>query len=123
MIDFDLIADRGVLVVKPAGPISEADFEALTATVDPYIARNGNLVGLLIDAPSFPGWDGLAGLIQHFRFVRDHRRKIERIAAVTDNAFLKIAPRIAEHFAYPEIRVFSGNDKADALIWLTEAAS
>ena len=33
MIDFDLIADRGVLVVKPAGPLSEADFEALAATV------------------------------------------------------------------------------------------
>lgn len=123
MIDFDLIADRGVLVVKPAGPLSEADFEALAATVDPYIARNGKLVGLLIDAPSFPGWEGFAGLVQHFRFVRDHHRKIERVAAVTDNAFLKIAPRIAEHFAHPEIRVFSGNEKGEALRWLTEAAS
>lgn len=123
MIDFELIADSGILVVKPSGPLSVADFEALAATVDPYIAKNGRLVGLLIDAPSFPGWDGFAGLVQHFRFVRDHHRNIERVAAVTDNAFLTIAPRVAEHFAHPEIRVFSGNERAEALRWLMEAVS
>lgn len=123
MIDFELLTDNGVLVVKPSGPLSAADFEALAATVDPWIAKNGKLVGLLIDAPSFPGWDGFAGLLQHFRFVRDHHRNIERVAAVTDNAFLKIAPRIAEHFAYPEIRVFSVTERAEALRWLTEAVS
>lgn len=123
MIDFELIADSGILVVKPSGPLSAADFEALAATADPYIARNGKLVGLLIDAPSFPGWDGFAGLLNHFRFVRDHHRNIERVAAVTDNAFLKIAPSIAEHFAHPEIKVFPGNERARALAWLKQGAS
>ncbi len=123
MIDFELLTDIGVLVVKPSGPLSAADFEAVAATVDPYIAKNGRLVGLLIDAPSFPGWDGFAGFVQHFRFVRDHHRNIERVAAVTDNAFLKIAPRIADHFAHPEIRVFPAAERAEALRWLADAAS
>lgn len=121
MIDFELIADSGVLVVKPSAPLSATDFERLASTVDPYIARNGKLVGLLIDAPSVPGWDGFAGLVHHVRFVRDHHRNIERVAAVTDNAFLKIAPKIAEHFAHPEIRVFPGTEKAGALRWLTQS--
>jgi hypothetical protein len=73
---------------------------------------------LLIEAPSFPGWDSFAGLIEHFRFVRDHHRDIERVAAVTDDDFLKIAPRVAAHFAHPEIRVFPGSDKGQALAWL-----
>jgi hypothetical protein len=51
-------------------------------------------------------------------FVTDHHRDIERVAAVTDNDFLKIAPRIAAHFAHPEIRVFPSPDKAHALAWL-----
>jgi hypothetical protein len=37
------------------------------------------------------------------KFVYGHHRKIDRVAAVTDNAFLKIAPKIAEHFAHPEM--------------------
>lgn len=123
MIDFELLADSGVLVVKPSGPLSAADFEKQTAIVDPYIARNGRLVGLLIDAPSFPGWDGFAGFMQHFRFVRDHHRNIERVAAVTDNTFLKIAPRIAEHFAHPEGKGVSGKERAETLNWLKARAA
>jgi hypothetical protein len=76
------------------------------------------LSGLLIEAPSFPGWEDFAALIEHFRFVRDHHKKIHRVAAVTDNSFLKVAPRIAAHFAHPEIKVFGGAEKARALAWL-----
>ena len=73
------------------------------------------MAGLLIEAPSFPGWDSFGALVQHFRFVRDHHRSIKRVAAVTDSGFLKVMPRIAEHFAHPEIRVFDGAEKARAL--------
>jgi hypothetical protein len=75
-----------------------------------------------VDAPSFPGWDSLGALIQHLKFVRDHHRKIDRVAAVTDNGFLKIVPRIAEHFAHPEIRVFASAERAQALAWLRTRA-
>ena len=118
MIGFELLRDKGVLIVRPSGPLAASDFRALAATVDPYIAEKGKLNGLLIEAASFPGWDSFAGLIEHFRFVRDHHRDIERVAAVTDDDFLKIAPRIAAHFAHPEIRAFPSGDKAQALAWL-----
>jgi len=38
------------------------------------------------------------------------------------NSILKIAPRIAEHFVHPEIRVFASGEKAKALTWLQTGA-
>ena len=85
---------------------------------DPHITERGKLVGLLIEARSFPGWDSFAALIGHLKFVRDHHRNIDRVAVVTDSTFLKSAPKIAEHFAHPAIRVFACSEKASALAWL-----
>jgi hypothetical protein len=118
MVRFELLKDAGVLVVEPQGPLSADDFGAIAHTVDPYIAEHGKLSGLLVDAPSFPGWDSFGALVEHLKFVRDHHRRIDRVAAVTDSGFLRIAPRIAEHFAHPEIRVFAVGERAQALRWL-----
>jgi len=118
MVRFELLKDAGILVIEPRAALSEDDFKAVASAIDPYIEEHGKLTGLLVDAPSFPGWDSFGALVQHLKFVRDHHRKIDRVAAVTDNAFLKIAPRIAEHFAHPEIRVFASAERAQALVWL-----
>ena len=118
MISFELLRDKGILVVKPQDAIEAGDFNRLAQTVDSYIAEHDALAGLLIEAPFFPGWDSFAALIEHLKFVRDHHRKIRRVAAVTDSSFLKVAPRIAAHFAQPEIKVFGGSERARALAWL-----
>ena len=86
--------------------------------IDPYIREKGKLTGLLIEAASFPGWDSFGALIEHLKFVHDHHRNIDRVAIVTDDAFLKIAPTIAQHFAHPEIRVFASGERVKALEWL-----
>ena len=118
MIDCELLRDKGILLITPEGPLAPSDFQKVAALVDPYIAEKGALKGLMIRAVSFPGWDSFAGLIEHMKFVRDHHRHIERVAAVTDSAFLKIAPRIAQHFADPEIRVFRSEESTRAMSWL-----
>jgi hypothetical protein len=86
--------------------------------IGPYISERGKLTGLLIEAESFPGWDSFGALIQHMQSVRDHHRHIDRVAAVTGSAFLRIAPRIAEHFAHPEIKVLASGERQKALDWL-----
>ena len=63
----------------------------------------------------------MGALIEHMSFVRTHHRKIERVAAVTDTTILTIAPKIAEHFAHPESKVFRSGEKANALAWLQGA--
>ena len=120
MVRFELLKDDGILVVKPRDALTANDFSAIARTIDPYIEAHGKLGGLLIDAPKFPGWDSFGALIQHLKFVRDHHRKIDRVAVVTDNDVLKIGPRIAEHFAHPEFRVFPAAERAQALAWLQE---
>jgi len=118
MVKFELLKDAGVLLVEPKSALSADDFREISRVIDPYIREKGKLTGLLIEAPSFPGWDSFGALIEHMKFVHDHHRKIDRVAAVTNNAFLKIAPKIAEHFAHPEIKVFGSGEKDNALAWL-----
>ncbi len=122
MVKFELLKDAGVLLVEPKSALSAGDFHEISRVIDPYIHEKGKLTGLLIELSSFPGWDSFGALIEHMKFVHDHHRKIDRVAAVTDNAFLKIAPKIAEHFAHPEIKVFGSGEKDSALAWLQTGA-
>ena len=122
MIRFELDRENGILIIQPDGPLQAADFQAISREIDPYIAANGRLAGLMVEAPSFPGWESFGALVQHLRFVRDHHRQIDRVAAVTDSPFLRIAPRIADHFADPEIRVFGSSERDRALRWLQTGA-
>ena len=98
MLAPDLLYDRGILLLRPQGPIQAGDFESIAKLVDPYIEQTGGLRGVMIEAPSFPGWDSFAALVSHLRFVHDHHKLITKIAVVSDNAVLSIAPHIAEHF-------------------------
>jgi hypothetical protein len=88
MLQFDLLRDRGVLVLSPNGSLEKADFERLCREIDPYIAENGKLTGIMVCVKSFPRWESLGAMVAHLKFVRDHHRNIGRIAAVTDSELL-----------------------------------
>ena len=118
MIDFELLRDRGILIITPQGPLAKADFDLVGKEVDPFIAAMGNLTGLMIYASSFPGWKNFEALLSHFKFVSEHHRKIERVAAVTDSKFLAIMPSIVRHFVHAEVKHFSFDEKERALAWL-----
>ena len=121
MIAHELLRDKGILIVKPEGPLEKTDFEILAREVDPYIEAQGKLNGLLISAKLFPGWKDFAALVSHLRFVKNHHQKIRKVAAVTDSGFLSIMPHIATHFVDAEIQHFEYRDKDRALDWLTES--
>lgn len=118
MIRHELLRDRGILILRPEGPLQAEDFVALAGVVDPYIEEHGELKGLLIDAPSFPGWENFSALLSHLRFVRDHHRRIQRIAVVSDSTLLAIGPKIADHFVSAEVRAFDAAGRAAALSWI-----
>lgn len=122
MLKYELLRAEGVLIVTPEGPLKSADFEQMAAVVDPYIEEKGKLQGLMIYAESFPGWADFAALLSHLRFVRDHHRRIERIAAVGDSAVLSIFPRIASHFVSAKVQHFVFAERDAALRWVAGAS-
>jgi hypothetical protein len=118
MINAQLLRDSGILIVAPVAKLRSEDFERLRLLADPYIEEHGGLQGLLIDAESFPGWENFSGLLSHLRFALNYQEKIERVAAVTDNGFLAIMPKVADHFAAAEVRHYDFQDRDAALNWL-----
>ena len=120
MLTHELLRDKGILLVRPQGPIQAGDFETIARLVDPYIEQTGGLRGIMVEAPSFPGWESFAALISHLKFVRNHHELVAKIAAVSDSAVLSFAPQIAKHFVKAEFRHFNANDREAALAWLDE---
>jgi hypothetical protein len=119
-LSFELIEDKGVVVLEPKGELEAVDFERLSAQIDPHIERAGALNGLVIVSEHFPGWDDLSALTSHLRFVREHRNKIRRLALVTDDRLLSAVPRIASRFVEAELRVFPMSARDEALLWAGE---
>jgi len=118
MIAHELLRDDGILILTPQKPLEAADFNEIAAEVDVYIEEHGGLRGLMLYAESFPGWENFAGMIAHLRFIKDHHRKIRRVAAVTDSRFMTIMPRIMDHFINAEVRHFPHDQRQAALDWL-----
>lgn len=123
MINAQLLREEGLLIVSPVHKLEATDFDRLRLLVDPYIEAHGEIKGLLIDAESFPGWEDFSGLLEHLRFVRDYQQRIRQVAAVTDNGFLAILPKVADYFAAAKVRHFDYQDRDRALIWLRTGRS
>lgn len=121
MVNYELLRADGILIIRPEASLEAADFQRIANEVDLYIEANGKLHGVMIDARSFPGWKDFAALVAHLKFVKDHHRKIEKIAAVSDSTFLSIAPKIASHFVQADVRHFAHSQKDEALNWLKAA--
>ena len=118
-----LLAERGVVVVEVREALRAEDFDALALIVDPWIEALGNLRGLVIHAAAFPGWENLAAVFRHMRFVRGHHRRIKRIAVAADGALASLAPRLGEPFAGTEVRRFSDGEVEDAIAWVAGPAA
>lgn len=118
MLSHDLQRDDGILVLMPDGPLEAADFETLAAHVDAYLAQNHMLHGVMIKAPSFPGWKDFAALLAHLKFLKNHHRKIEKVAVVADGGFASVMPRMAGHFIEAEVRHFDPGSEEAAWDWL-----
>jgi hypothetical protein len=118
MVEYELLRSEGFLILHPKARLEAADFEKVAQAIDPYIEANGKLHGLLIDAEAFPGWQDFSALVAHLRFVRDHHRKIEKVAVVSDSTFLGVAPKVASHFVQADLRHFARSQREEAFAWL-----
>lgn len=118
--NMDVVYDKAahVALLRPDAPLTAADFTQAAAELDPIIEHAGPLTGLVVCAPTFPGWDSLSGLIAHVRFVHDHHARIERVALVMDALLGDVASAVATHFVAADIRHFHYAQLDDALEWV-----
>ena len=109
-----------IAILEPDGPLSESDFRSAAEKVDLLIEKSGQLKGIVIRAKSFPGWDSIAALTSHLRFIKDHHKKVSRVALVTESIAAHFAEIFATHFVLAEIKIFSYRDIEKATQWILE---
>ena len=122
MIEHQLDTENAILHIQPKSSLEKSDFEGLATAVDPFIAETGDLAGLIIESPAFPGWESLGAMTAHIRFVRDHHRHIRKVAVVTDSALGTVAENLASHFVSAEIKHFPASDLDAARRWILGGA-
>jgi len=122
MIEYNLDTAHSTLLVHPKSALDKSDFTELTKAVDPQIEATGELAGLIIDAPEFPGWDSFATMVTHLRFVRDYQKRVKKVALVTDSHLGDVAERLASHFVSADVRHFPGKQLEQARQWINGSA-
>ena len=118
MLQVKFDRDAGIVTVTPSVPLNENDFSVLASEVDPYIEKEGKLNGLIIQVDSFPGWADFAGLISHLKFIREHHKKIDKVAAVSDGKIVSIMPKIVDHFVNAKVKYFPYENLDEAVLWV-----
>ena len=120
MIEHSLDAAHSILYVRPKSALAREDFVQLARTVDPHIEATGGLAGLIIEISAFPGWDSLGAMAAHFRFVRDHHKRVRKVAVVTDAALGAVAEKLASHFVSATIKRFGAGGTEAARQWILQ---
>lgn len=118
MLNVEINRQLKAALLTPDGQLTKEDFENAARKIDPFIAESGNLNGIIIYSEVFPGWDSFAGMLAHFKFVKDHHKYLKRVALVTDSRLGDFAEKIAVHFVKAEIRHFEYDDLPEAENWI-----
>ena len=118
MINYEILTKDAIVIVEPTGPLSEDDFTGLTESVDEYLETHDSLKGLLIHTSEFPEWENFKGFIGHMKFVKNHHRKIKKVALASNSRIASIAPKLTKHFVSAEVKAFAYEGSGDALTWL-----
>lgn len=120
MLNTTLDEQHGIATLEPDGALSQEDFQSASAIIDPFIETSGRLKGLIIHTESFPGWDSFQAMHCHLTFVKEHHRKVPRIAFVTNSFISNLAESIGSHFVSADIKSFPYQDMDKAKAWILD---
>ncbi len=104
------------------GALRAQDFDALALTADTWIGAHGDLRRIVIHPREFPGWEN-PGASSGTCGLRDHHRRVRRIALAADSKLASLASRVGEHFVQAEVRTFGYDDLANAVAWAGDATA
>ena len=118
MVNINLNKDLGYAILSIKGLIEVKDISHLTSEVDHYIEEQGPLAGLVIKITKFPGWENLDSFIKHFKFVKNHHKKIGKVAFMSEDNLITRFPELANHFLKAELRHFGDGKMDEAVEWI-----
>ena len=118
MLSVEIDEVNGLAILEPDGLLTKGDFESAAKVIDPYIENTDQFNGIIIHTESFPGWDSFAALASHLRFVKEHHKKISRVAISTNSVIGNFSEAVASHFVNAEIKLFSYQELEQAKDWI-----
>lgn len=118
MLNTVLNSENGILILQPHGALKKEDFVHAVEFINPFIEEHGGLNGIIIYTELFPGWENFSAFCSHLNFIKNHHKKIKKIALVTDSIIGNVGEKIASHFIAAEIKNFDFTDKEKAMDWI-----
>lgn len=112
------IPDSEIAEVEVEGALGSEDFAHVRNTIDAYINEHDRVPNLLINMRKLAYWNSPRALQDHFRLVRDHHKRVQKVAVVGDNPLLAVLPELADHFVKARIRRFPHAKLEQARAWL-----
>lgn len=117
MINLDVTPDSNIVKAKIVGEMQAEDWDTAAPTIDQLINDYGN-INLFLDATEFKGWDDLKAAKAHLSFVKNHHKKIDRVALVTGKNWQHWIAGAASVFVDAELKAFEDNQRNLAADWV-----
>ncbi|MCF6206114.1 MAG: STAS/SEC14 domain-containing protein [Sulfurovum sp.] len=118
MLSITLDREEAIVTLEPSGVLTEDDFKTAVKVIDPFIKQHGKLTGLIIETKDFPGWKDFAAFTAHLKFIRNHHKKVKKLAFVTDSSIGDFAEKIGSHFVEAEVKTFPYGAHKEAREWI-----
>lgn len=106
-----------VIGYSVAGDVSGDQYERAASELRDDIARHGT-VRLLFRLSDLSLSAFFSALDERFRFVKEHRDEIERVAVVTDDAAAGVLSKATELIRTLDIETFSREEEPKGWAWL-----
>ena len=116
MIKTEVISANALRIIAP-DKLKTEDFRQIAPQIDSLISQYGK-IRLLIDASGFNGWENIAAFENHARFIKNHQKKVERIAVIAGHDWQHWLVSAVRMFLYPEIRAYDKSHESEALRWI-----
>lgn len=100
-----------------AGEVSDDEYTQAASELRDEIARHGK-VRLLFRLSDLSLSTFFRSLDERFRFVKEHRDDIERVAVVTDDTAAGVLGKVTEAMGAVDIETYPREDEPKAWAWL-----
>ena len=116
MIKTETISADTLRIIAPE-KLKADDFRQIASQIDSLIQQHGK-IRLLIDACGFKGWENIAAFESHAGFVKNHHRRIERVAVIAAHDWQHWLIGAVRMFLHPEVRAYDKSRESEALRWI-----